>query len=1152
VLKQGLSPTDAAREMSVPPGFHVVNSAAEPDVMQPIAMTIDDRGRLWVAESYSYPVRVAKDEDAKDRIVIFEDTNLDGVFDKHTVFMDNLNLISGLEVGFGGVWIGAAPNFMFVADANQDDVPDGKPQILLDGWHYEDTHETLNSFIWGPDGWLYGCHGVFTHSRVGKPGTPDAERTPINAGIWRYHPTDHQFEVFAQGTSNPWGVDFNDKGQSFLTCCVIPHLFHVIQGARYERQAGTHFNPFTYDDIKTIANHRHWTGGQWNNSDRTKSNDIGGGHAHAGAMIYLGGTWPEKYRNKLFMNNIHGARLNMDILTTRDSGYVGDYAPDFLKANDVWSQIIYLRSGPDGNMFMIDWYDKNQCHHRDVPGHDRSNGRIFKVSYGEQTAQMPMTPEALNQKGVRSLSDAELVACLEHKNDWWVRTARRVLQERAAVNQLQPETKSQLLEMATHHSETDRRLRAMWALHGVRGIDDTVTLALLEDADPYVRSWAIQLSTIQYHVVNLNVYKKLCEMAQHDPSPVVRLYLTAAVQRLSGSVRWDLLAALLAHDEDVSDHNLPLMHWYALEPLIDFDGPRALKLAVDGKFPRVLEFTCRKMAELKKPDYLEAMIQAVSAAKTPETQLTMIRGIRAGLSGLRKVPAPQGWSEVFQKLFASKQGELSLQALGLAVTFNDPVAIKYLHEVVADPKQLLAKRQSALTDLVSVEYPGLAQLLIDELPDADLKNDVLRAMASVNHETIPGLLLKNYDTFSPDQKRLALNVLCSRVNYARILLANMGSETEQVIKNSDLSADLVRQLGQLQDAQLREMINKTWGSLKETPAEKAEQIRNLTAYLLRTKNPKPDLEQGRAIFAKTCQQCHTLFDAGGKIGPELTGSNRANIDYLLSNIIDPSAVMSKEYIPVTILTSAGRAITGIIKEQNANAITLVNANETVVIPRDEILEQKNSEQSMMPDNILKNYKEHEIRDLVNYLAQTKQTSMLATNDNALSFLTGHNLDLWSGDREHFQGESGQLLAKTDAANLVVELESQMALQKFKLNFDAPDFLSAGQFRLSLIDSNKRKESFWSMTINAAGEIRVNGRHQTEVTFKLPTKGDQAPATPHNLQIIRHGNLIQVFSGKQVISQCDIADLPARMACQIQIATLKPTEVRLSGLKLMVE
>ena len=245
-----------------------------------------------------------------------------------------------------------------------------------------DTHETLNSFAWGPDGWLYGCHGVFTFSRVGKPGTPDNERTPINAGIWRYHPRKRRFEVFAHGTSNPWGIDWDKNGQAFLTSCVIPHLYQVIPGGRYERQAGSHDNPYTYDDIKTIADHRHYVGSTpW--SGNGKSDSMGGGHAHSGAFIVQGDGWPEEFRGSILMNNIHGARLNRDTLAPKGSGFVGSHAKDFLFANDTWSQIVSLKHGPDGSMFMIDWYDKNQCHRVEDGAHDRTNGRIFRLTYGE-------------------------------------------------------------------------------------------------------------------------------------------------------------------------------------------------------------------------------------------------------------------------------------------------------------------------------------------------------------------------------------------------------------------------------------------------------------------------------------------------------------------------------------------------------------------------------------------------------------------------------------------------------------------------------------------------------------------------------------------------------------------------------------------------
>jgi putative membrane-bound dehydrogenase-like protein len=188
-------------QMYVPEGFRVDLVLSEPDLQQPIAFTFDERGRLWVAEAYSYPTKRAAGQ-GEDKIVIFEDKDGDGKFETRKVFAEKLNLVSGLEVGYGGVWVGAAPELLFIPDKNHDDIPDGPAQILLDGFGFQDTHETLNSFIWGPDGWLYGNQGVFNLAHIGKPRAPDSEPTELRAGVWRYHPVRHDFEVFAHGGSN--------------------------------------------------------------------------------------------------------------------------------------------------------------------------------------------------------------------------------------------------------------------------------------------------------------------------------------------------------------------------------------------------------------------------------------------------------------------------------------------------------------------------------------------------------------------------------------------------------------------------------------------------------------------------------------------------------------------------------------------------------------------------------------------------------------------------------------------------------------------------------------------------------------------------------------------------------------------------------------
>ena len=581
----GLEPEAAARAATVPEGFTMHLFAGEPDVRQPIAFALDHQGRLWVAEAYTYPNRAPEGE-GRDRILVLEDTDGDHKFDKRTVFIERLNLVSGLQVGLGGVWVGAAPYLMFIADRNNDLKPDGDPEIKLDGWAWQDTHETLNTFTWGPDGWLYGCQGVFTHSNVGKPGAPDSERTRLNGAVWRYHPTREVFEIFSEGTSNPWGIDFDARGQAFIEACVIPHIFHMIQGARYHRQAGQHFNPHIYDDIKTIGDHVHWAGNKGPHAANSRSDAAGGGHAHAGLMVYLGGSFPEEYTGKLFMNNIHGQRLNMDIPERRGSGFVAKHGPDFVNFEDTWSQVLNMIYDQDGSVYIVDWYDENQCHHGNEAGHDRSNGRIFKLVYNDQK----YTPINLTEK-----SSAELVKLLTHKNQFYVRHARRILQERGP----DAETHRALRQLLKNSSDEVHQLHALWALHVSGGLDESLALELLKNPHEYVRAWTIQLISEENGPSDAAL-RAFAALAKDDPSPVVRLYLASAMQRTPVQKRWDVLTNLLAHGEDANDHNLPLLYWYAAEAAVGADPARGIKLLTESEIPRVRQFIARRVAGTSK------------------------------------------------------------------------------------------------------------------------------------------------------------------------------------------------------------------------------------------------------------------------------------------------------------------------------------------------------------------------------------------------------------------------------------------------------------------------------------------------------------------------------------------------------------------------
>ncbi len=1024
----GLAADEAAAAMIVPEGFKVIAMASEPDVKQPVAMAIDDRGRIWIAEAYEYPKR-AQGDSGKDRILIFEDTDGDGKLDSRKVFAEGLNLVSGFEVGFGGVWVGAAPYLMFIPDANQDDVPDSSPEILLDGWGHHDTHETLNTFTWGPDGWLYGCHGVFTHSRVGKPGTAKEDRVPINAGVWRYHPVRHEFEVFAHGTSNPWGLDFNEVGEAFVTACVIPHLFHIIPEARYLRQAGDHFNRYTYKGIDTIADHLHYLGAT-PHSGNNKSDAAGGGHAHCGAMIYQGGKWPEQYRGAIFMNNIHGQRLNVDLLTAKGSGYVGSHASDFLLTRDQASQIINMQYGPDGDVIFIDWYDMQACH-RNEEVHDRTNGRIYKVYFGA------MEPSKID---LSKKSDLELATLNVMDNQWYVRHSRRLLQERAARGEVSPNAIMMLKERIETAKTLKERLNAIWTLHAMDAIDDELSDQLLEDSESHVRAWAVRLlmQRVQYQASDAQL-ARLVKMAEHDASPVVRLALASAANRLPLDSRWDLLTQLTSHAEDRDDHNLPSVVWYAMEPLAKQDADRGLALGLKAgqSIPQLGEFMLRRIAQLGDIDSIDRLVRGLEKVQSGDLQLTFLSAIRAALVGKRQAAQPEAWPGVYEHLRRSSDPRVQREAMSLGVTFGDPAAMQSMRSQLVDPASQSVDRIAALDALLSAGDSGLADTLVALVDDPNGSSDELvekaiRGLAQFELPKASQVLLTKYQALNESQRRASIATLCSRKTSAHALL---GAIESGQIKAADLTADLARQIDYLGDPELSELLTRVWGSVRKTSKEKTELIAKYKFLVARTDLSPPDIALGRTLFAKTCQRCHGMYGIGEKLGPDITGSNRANLDYLLENIVDPSSVMAKEYHQSIILTVSGQVITGIVRAEDENSVTIQTAEALVVVPKDEIDSQNESQQSMMPDDQLGQFDEHQVRSLFAYLRSESQSPLLATAENAPGLFNGKDLKGWHGNSQLWSVQNGEIVGQSPGISRNEFLVSDYLVRDFKLTVE---------------------------------------------------------------------------------------------------------------------
>lgn len=967
---EGLEPKAAAVQFTVPDGFAVDLVAGEPDLHQPVAFCFDAKGRIWVAEAHTYPKR-ADDGEGKDVIRIFEDQDGDGKFETKKTFAEGLNLISGLEVGFGGVYVGAAPYLMFIPDEDGDDVPDGEPQILLDGFGYQDTHETLNTFTWGPDGWLYGCHGVFTYSYVGKPGTEKDQRTAINAGVWRFHPVTQKFEVFAAGTSNPWGLAFNQRGQAFITACVIPHAYHMIQGGRFQRQAGQHFSPYTFDDIKTIADHAHYAGNiadhaWWGRNEAVEddaTSAAGGGHAHCGALLYYGDDWPTAYRGNLLMHNVHGNRVNVDLLRADGTGYIASHGRDLAFANDPWFRGIGMQLGPDGSLYLIDWYDANACHRNTPEIWDRTNGRMYRIRYGEHQAR-PVD--------LIAASADELVELLAHENEFQVRTARMELMRRAASGVKLDDVRGKLLKLVTQNSgKVEQKLDYLWAAHAIKTLSSDEALLLLSSSDADVRAWAIQLSC-EAGTPDDRLLERLGELAVSERSPVVRLYLASAVIRMSedastAPARWNIAAGLVSAGDSQFDKNLPLMIWYGVEPLVPTDPARAMELASNCQIPLVRQFIYRRTAS--DPALVNALVSAMAKEGNDQIAILMLNELSTAAPRLGKIEMPPAWPQVVSRAAKFENEDVRRAVQSLSVSFGDKSIFPILRETVLDATSEANLRREALITLARGADPELENLTKTLTREDQLLADALPLLARFDSTDIPQLILNKYSSFDPTLRRTALDTLASRPTHAAALLDAIADKR---IARTDLSAVHAGKIRQLGDDSLNQRLGELWGKVGATSEDIAKEIAKMRKVYTPKKLAAGNASHGRLLYQKSCGQCHKLFGEGGDIGPDLTGANRSSMDYLLENILAPNAIVGKDYQAVTVLTLDGRVVTGLVREQSDAAIVLHDAEKLVTIPRSEVDVISETVRSVMPEGILKPFSEDEVGDLFAYLQSPSQ------------------------------------------------------------------------------------------------------------------------------------------------------------------------------------
>lgn len=977
--------------MELPPGFKCVVFAAEPDVRQPIAMNWDTKGRLWVAENYTYaenPIRW--DTKLRDRVIILEDKDGDGKHDGRKVFWEGGSYLTSVEVGYGGVWVLHNGTLSFIADKNGDDVPDGEPEVLLDGFNVKTIgHNIVNGLRWGPDGWLYGRHGITDTSSVGAPGTPPDKRVKMNCAIWRYHPTRKVLETVAHGGTNSWGHDWNADGELFMINTVIGHLWHVIPGAYYRRMFGTHLNPHVYEIIEQTADHFHWDNGSEKWSDirtgvSSKTLQLGGGHAHVGMLIYQGGLWPKEYHGAVLTCNLHGNRINVDKLEREGCGYVGKHAPDFMQAKDKWFRGIDLLTCPDGNVIVSDWSDSGECHDND--GVHRSSGRIYKIVYGESKKAEPVD--------VAALSDEELARQLEAPNNWWARAASQVAIERLAgklgntklsANEMMMNMKLffAMAESAGSKSAQVRASQNKIAVAGLRVLSSGIPW------DAHAGSFAADEAVLAKWVDAAQVEEAptekkmsvLLQQAESASSGLVRLHLASALQKMPLEARWPIATALAQHEEDASDRQQPLMIWYGIEPAVAADPLKGVQLISEAKLPTVRRLVARRIAEMieEKPEAVDALVALMTEAKDTALVTDVLDGMAAGLQGFSSAKKPKGWDEFVAKSGGMpKAGDKAAEGtetsllLGLSVVFGSGRAADELIAIVKDAEGDANARSNAFASLTRTAKPELLPVIRGLVNDKVLATAARKALAAYDDPGIPKALLQPWPGRSEEQQAATVATLSSRASYAKALL--------EAVKNGRVPASAIspfqaRQIRSLGDDAVTKLLTETWGELRETPEAKKAEFAKWEGVLTKDRLAKADPSKGRLMFTAACAACHKMYGQGGAIGPELTGSDRHNLKYLLENILDPNMVVPADFRVSVFQLKDGRTISGVIPEKTERSITVQTPAERLTIEKSQIVKQEQLAQSLMPEGLLSALGEENVVNLISYLMSNGQVEM---------------------------------------------------------------------------------------------------------------------------------------------------------------------------------
>ncbi|HEX4142234.1 MAG TPA: PVC-type heme-binding CxxCH protein [Pirellulales bacterium] len=970
--RPAIPPEEAVKLFQVPAGLEISLFAAEKKVAQPLSISFDDRGRMWVIQYLQYPVpeglkpvevdqylRTVYDRIPEppprgprgaDRITIYEDTDGDGRPDKSKDFINGLNLCSGVEVGQGGVFVLQTPYLLFYPDRDGNDVPDGDPEVLLSGFGMNDAHAVANSLTWGPDGWLYGAQG----STV----TANIRGIEFQQGIWRYHPATKRFELFAEGGGNTWGIDFDLNGNLFAGGNTAQPLCHHVQGGYYVKGFGKHgplHNPYTYGYFPAMAH----------------SGYLGHGLT-GGFVLYYGGAFPAEFNGVCIYPNIRQSAARWAYVDVKGSTFATRFGGDFILSEDLGFRPVDSCVGPDGALYVADWYDFHIAHRdtRDITKHympRKDDGRIWKVA-APGTASKPIftgTP-------LRKRSSQELVALLRSGNEWYVRQARTILGERRDKSVLPV-----LEEMIFSSPTQPLALSALWSHYLTAGLDPPLCQRTLQHPAEYVRAWTIRLLGDE-GVIPENLQPRLVEMAASDPSPIVRSQLAATAKRLSGAQALPIIARLIEHSEDVDDLHIPLMIWWAIENKAISDREAVMRMVMSGdakELPLVRKFMAPRLVRRYTAEQSEvgfvSCARLIEAAPSEADVEALIAAMDQELAGQSVASIPPALKQVLERLIESDPNSNAL--VRLALRFGYPQAYGRAMTIVgnrnapeADRLQLIRTLSETSGNACAADLLGL--LATDQ--SAAVASAILTALERSDRVEIAGKILALYPELKPPLKEQACELLCSRKAWALALLEAIDQQT---LPRSTLSLAQLRRIQLHADPAIDALLEKNWGKIRSVSS--AEVHQRVAALTKSVASHTADAAAGKAVFTNNCGKCHKLFGAGNSIGPDLTGAERVRLDVLLANIVDPSGVVRPEFQTYVAVTDDGRVLTGLLVESSPRTVTLLDpANIRTVIARDNLEEIKASSLSLMPEQLLDKLSEQELCDLIAYLQSDRSAA----------------------------------------------------------------------------------------------------------------------------------------------------------------------------------